>query len=91
QDKLREHITERLSIPPNTFTVQLGKYRLKKNAIDYQTQLQNEKGILAAVNIILIDGKEFYYVWSVRFSNFEEAQKEAKKLQEMGIEAVVVP
>lgn len=90
-DKLREHVTERLSMPPNTFTVQLGKYQIQKNAINYQLELQQEKGISAVVNIILIDGKEFYYVWSGRYDTFEEAQKEADKINEKGIEAVVIP
>ncbi|MFH1230842.1 MAG: tetratricopeptide repeat protein [Planctomycetota bacterium] len=90
-DKLREHVTERLSMPPNTFTVQLGKYHIQENAIGYQTELQQEKGVSAIVNIILIDGKEFYYVWSGRYDTFEEAQKEADKINEKGIEAVVVP
>ena len=90
-DKLREHVTERLSMPPNTFTVQLGKYQIQKNAINYQLELQQEKGISAVVNIILIDGKEFYYVWSGRYDTFEEAKKEADKINETGTEAVVIP
>jgi len=90
-DKLREHVTERLSMPPNTFTVQLGKYRIQENAINYQKELQQEKGVSAIVNIILIDGKEFYYVWSGRYDTFEQAQKEADKINEKGIEAVVIP
>ncbi|MFH0888422.1 MAG: tetratricopeptide repeat protein [Planctomycetota bacterium] len=90
-EKLREHVTERLSMPPDTFTVQLGKYQIQKNAISYQAELQQEKGISAVVNIILIDGKEFYYVWSGRYDTFEEAQKEADIINEKGIEAVVVP
>jgi tetratricopeptide (TPR) repeat protein len=90
-DKLREHVTERLAMPPDTFTVQLGKYSIQENAVNYQTELQQEKGVSAEVNIILIDSKEFYYVWNGRYDTFEEAKKEADKLNEKGIEAVVVP
>jgi tetratricopeptide (TPR) repeat protein len=90
-NKLREHIVERLSMPPDIFTVQLGKYLIKDNAVNYQKELQEEKGVSAIVNIIIIDGREYYYVWTGRYPTFEQAQKEANKLNEKGIEAVVIP
>ncbi|MBI5779329.1 MAG: SPOR domain-containing protein [Planctomycetes bacterium] len=90
-EKLREHIQERLSIPPDIFTVQLGKYSVKENALSYQAELAQEKGIDATVNIILIAGKEFYYVWSGRYETFEEAKKEADRINETGTEAIVIP
>ena len=90
-EKLREHLQERLSIPPDIFTVQLGKYSVKENALNYQKELQQEKGIDATVTIILIEGKEFYYVWSGRYETFEEAKKEADRINETGTEAVVIP
>ena len=90
-EKLRERIQERLSIPPNIFTVQMGKYSVKENALSYQAELQQEKGINTTVTIILIAGKEFYYVWSGRYDNFEEARKEAERINELSTEAVVIP
>lgn len=90
-EKLRERIQERLSIPPNIFTVQLGKYSVKENALSYQAELAQEKGINTTVTIILIEGKEFYYVWSGRYDSFEEAKKEAERINETGTEAVVIP
>ena len=90
-EKLRERIQERLSIPPNIFTVQLGKYSVKDNAVNYQQELQQEKGINTTVTIILIAGNEFYYVWSGRYDNFEAAKQEADRINETGTEAVVIP
>jgi len=90
-EKLREHALERLAAPPHTFTVQLGKFKSKENAYNYQQELRQEKAVPAVVNIILIDGKEFYYVWSGRYDTFEQAQAEADKINDKGIEAVVVP
>lgn len=90
-EKLREHIQERLSIPPDIFTVQLGKYSVRENALSYQAELAQEKGINTTVNIILIAGKEFYYVWSGRYETFEEAKKEAERINELSTEAVVIP
>src|SRR3989339_1371576 len=83
-EKLRERIQERLSIPPNIFTVQLGKFSVKDNAVNYQQELQQEKGINTTVTIILIAGKEFYYVWSGRYDNFEAAKQEADRINETG-------
>lgn len=90
-EKLRERIEERLSIPPDTFTVQLGKFSVKDNAVNYQKILQQEKGINTMVTIILIAGSEFYYVWSGRYSDFGEAKQKAERINEMGAEAVVIP
>jgi tetratricopeptide (TPR) repeat protein len=90
-EKLRERIQERLSIPPDIFTVQLGKFSVKENAVNYQKILLQEKGINTAVTIILIAGSEFYYVWSGRYDSFKEARKEAERINETGTEAVVIP
>lgn len=90
-DKLREHALERLSMPANIFTVQLGKFRIKENAANYADELKTDKGIIANVNIIVVEGTEYYYLWSGRFEVFDEARKAADKINEKGIEAVVVP
>jgi tetratricopeptide (TPR) repeat protein len=90
-EQLIESITERLSLPPDTFVVQLGKFDRKDNAVAYQQELRADKDIKTSVNIILIEGQEFYYVWADTFPTYAEAVTRAEELRERALEAIIIP
>ncbi|MFA5794128.1 MAG: tetratricopeptide repeat protein [Candidatus Brocadiia bacterium] len=88
---ISESATERLSLPPDTFVVQLGKFDNKDNAQAYQSEVLSEKGLKVTVNIILIEGNEFFYLWAGSFPTYQEAVARAEEIRECGLEAVVMP
>ncbi|MBI4713339.1 MAG: tetratricopeptide repeat protein [Planctomycetes bacterium] len=89
--RLAESINERLSLPPDTFVVQLGKFADKDNAAEYQAELIREKGLTSSVNIIALDGRELYYVWAGSFPDYEQARTRVDEIRAMGLEAVILP
>lgn len=89
--RLVESTTERLSMPPDTFAVQLGRFDNKDNAIAYRDELAGDKGIKVSVNIMLIEGQEFYYIWAGMFPTYAQAVQQSEDLRERGLEAIVMP
>jgi tetratricopeptide (TPR) repeat protein len=89
--RLTELAQERLSLAPNTFVVQLGKYRNKGNALKEMEELKNGKEIMVLLKQMLIDGEEFWFIWAGSFSSWTAARKAADEIQEKGVDAIVVP
>ena len=89
--QLREAAAERLSLPTDTFTVQLGRFINKENAILYQKEVLEQKGIKTSVNIMLIEGQEFYHVWAGMLPTYGEAVRKAEDIRERGLEAIIIP
>ena len=89
--QLVELARERLSLAPNTFVVQLGKYRNKENALKEMEELKNGKEIKVSLKQMLIDGEEFWFIWAGSFSTWTAARKKADEIQEKGVDVIVVP
>lgn len=91
QGPLAAPAQERLALPPDTFVVQLGKYRYKDNALKELERFRNEKDINATLKPILIKGEEFYFIWVGSFPDWQSAQKRADEIQGKGVDAIVLP
>lgn len=80
-----------LALPANTFVVQLGKYRHKEYALKDLEYFQRDKGIEASLEILTLEGKETYFIWAGRFSNWRRAKTKADEIMGLGVDAIVLP
>ncbi|MBI3333817.1 MAG: SPOR domain-containing protein [Candidatus Omnitrophica bacterium] len=72
------------------FSVQVGAFRTRENALRLKAELER-RGYPAAVNRAEMGGDEFHRVRVGRFSKREEAEEERKRLDAQGFPGKVVP